>query len=114
MRQHAIRQLRSLAADGCTRAEAAAELGWGFAKVTKWAMRHRVRFRIGGQPDPFLRSRVLDLIQKGHTTAAAVGRQMGRSRALVARWVRQLERGGLIRREGTRFTTRLEVTEKWA
>lgn len=105
--------MRSLAADGCSRAEVAAELGWSVAKVAKWAVRYKVRFRHGREPDAHLRSEVFHLIDQGHTNATAIALAMGRPRSLVTRWVKEYEQAGLITRTGGKRFCRLSLTRKW-
>lgn len=106
--------LRAMAADGCTRAEAAAELGVSVRRVRRLAARCGVRFTPGRRMDVTARCRVLDLIAAGVPTAAAVARLIGRPANLVGLWVQEYERAGLVARTGAGSSTRLAVTGEWS
>lgn len=109
-----LRHLRRLWDEGCTYGEAADELGVSYTTVRRIARRLGIVGQRGGRPDPDLRAMILGIIEAVPMTGTALSEILGRHKESVCRILRELERDGLVVREGKARLTRWHVTRAWA
>lgn len=90
--------LKSLAASGFTRSQAAAEIGMSLLTINQLARKHDLKFLRGGLAAPSIRSRQMAALFKGGKTLQEIGDQFGVTRERVRQIIHKLH--GLRGRDG--------------
>jgi hypothetical protein len=110
-----LAHLRAGAADGCTAAEIADDLGRTVKSVERMAHHRGVTFARGKTINPFKRAAILDHLQKyPGSSLIDVGRALRCTGAGIGFVVRRMLREGLVRRTGSAgASVRYYVTSKW-
>ena len=103
-----ISQIREMADLGYTKQEVADELRVTTSLIRKRSKEHSIRFH-RGRVDPYIRAEIIRLVGEGVNKTIELCTILGRTRAMVCRWIRELVECGELTRVGKSYHTRLKL-----